>query len=378
MVELGATISPYFKQCETDLNLRIFLESQNTFRIDVRVRGVRPQRINTGLTQKDVAALNQELQQAIENTFGNDDPISDNDLSYVLHIGLAAFHRIFPRGVARETILRALELISTKPAPVIDITSEHFFVPWEILSSAALSSTDITSFWGMRYILSRTLIQENMPGYMVAPTMKASRPCIGLITCNPEELAAVTNMEIPALLTLHAQEKIQLSQLRPLDANNRNQELAYLGRFLGEELHIAHFACHAHLQDPLAFSYLRISNNFNVTMTDFFAQEFETSYHPFIILNACNTGVIHPLHTANWATLFWKCGARGVLATEFQVPDTFAATFVGELYRYFLMGEPIGEALRLARHVCWKEQHKPCGLAYALYSPAEIQIQPSQ
>ncbi len=73
-------------------------------------------------------------------------------------------------------------------------------------------------------------------------------------------------------------------------------------------------------------------------------------------------------HTLNWANVFKECGARGVLATEFHVPDSFAAAFTEELYKHFLSGKPIGETILATRYSLWQQQKNPLGLAYALYS----------
>jgi hypothetical protein len=84
---------------------------------------------------------------------------------------------------------------------------------------------------------------------------------------------------------------------------------------------------------------------------------------------------MNPLYTSNWAALFWERGARGVLATEFRVPDWFAASFIEELYPRFLSGESIGESLLAVRQHFWNQKRNPLGLAYALYSSPSIRIE---
>ncbi len=125
---------------------------------------------------------------------------------------------------------------------------------------------------------------------------------------------------------------------------------------------------------PVDQSYLLVSDEFPITIEEFRGREFDIKHKPFVILNACLTGTISPLYTSNWAALFWERGARGVLATEFHVPDSFAAVFTEELYEHFLSGEPIGKALLATRHHFWRAQHNPLGLAYALYSSPSIRI----
>src|SRR5260370_11195363 len=214
----------------------------------------------------------------------------------------------------------------------------------------------------MRYIVSRALIQEARPGDLVSPIIQSARPHVALLACN--ELEHVVGKEIPTLKELHQQNRILLLPLRPLNANQRHEELEYLGRFLREqELEIIHLACHALEKKPMSQSYLLVSDNFDITVEDFGIQEFDIKHNPFVILNACLTGTISPLNTSNWAALFWGRGARGVLATELHVPDWFAAAFIEELYNHFLSGKPIGGALLSTRRSLWEEQRNPLGLA---------------
>ena len=109
-------------------------------------------------------------------------------------------------------------------------------------------------------------------------------------------------------------------------------------------------------------------------MIDFVVGQYELKHNPFVVLNACLTSVINPLYTSSWAEKFWEQGARGVLATDFQVPDWFAASFSEILYQHLLSGLPIGESLLTIRRHLWMENRNLLGLAYALYSSPSIKI----
>jgi CHAT domain-containing protein len=175
-------------------------------------------------------------------------------------------------------------------------------------------------------------------------------------------------------------------QLRPHDIKDLNKDLQCsnasqpekgftdFGRFLQRDHHIMHLACHAREAEPVYQSYLWITDEFKISIKDFVVHEFEIKSNPFVILNACLTSVINPLHTYYWAAEFWKRGARGVLATDFHVPDSFAAAFSEELYSHLLDGEPVGEALLATRQHFWTKYNNPLGLAYALYSSPSIRI----
>jgi CHAT domain-containing protein len=181
--------------------------------------------------------------------------------------------------------------------------------------------------------------------------------------------------EVPMLQKLVRQGDILLLPLRPLDVNQRHKELEYLLHFFDEEeFQIAHLACHAFDQKPSSQSYLDVANNFHISIEDFRARKLTTKYNPLVILNACLTGITDSLCISGWAAEFWKGGARGVVATEFQVPDWFAAVFIEKLYEHLLSGEPLGESLWATRSYFWEREKNPLGLAYALYAPLAIRI----
>lgn len=330
-------------------------------------------RFHIGLRQQDIQELNSELQQTIEQISGslavNSASPADhaNTLSTLAQKGNFAFKRIFADGIPRTTISKAL-----KKGSIIQVSSEDFFIPWELLYDGSLSSINVSDFWGMQYIVSRALIQDARPGDFVPPVIKASRPRIGVIAYN--QLEYVSSQEIPALKELRKQKRISLSLLRPLDAREHHRELDEFGKFLSKKLEVTHLACHAYTGQPLSQSYLLVSDDFTITIEDLRVREFEIKHNPLVILNACLTGTMNPLSTSNWASLFWERGARGVLATEFRVPDWFAASFVIELYQHLLSGKPIGEGLLASRHHFWKQHSNPLGLAYALYSSPSIRI----
>ena len=325
------------------------------------------------LTPEDIKELNAELQRAIEQVSGyfeadNADAAERVEaLSRLAQKGNFAFKKIFAKGTPRDVVHEALERDA-----VIQVTSEDFFIPWELLYDGPLGAqVEVTGFWGMQYIISRTLIREARPGDF-APSLIPSRPRVGVVAYN--ELMHVAKREIPALQKLEQQQQIYLSCLHSMDTRKREKDLEDFGNFLREELQIVHMACHAFEQDPLSESYLLVSNEFSITMEDFEVQEFEIEHRPLVLLNACRSGTISPLHSSNWAVLFWKHGARGVLATEFHVPDWFAAAFIEKLYEELLQKRPIGEALLAVRRHFWESENNPLGLGYALYSSPSIRI----
>jgi len=330
-------------------------------------------RLRIGLRPNDVEELNAELQQALQDA-SNDleaNGAYSGALVKLARIGNFAFKSIFGDSGLRASLSKALKVGAT-----IQFASEDFFLPWELLydyDGPPGMQVNVSRFWGMRYVVSRTPIREIGPVDVEPPVIRASCPHVGLIACN--ELEYVLGKEIPALQKLDEDKQILLVLLRPLEAHRRDEELEYVRQFFSKEkLDIVHLACHAFEQKPLSESYLRVSDGFSITIKDFRVHELKIKHKPFVILNACLTGTFSPLHALNWANVFKECGARGVLATEFHVPDSFAAAFTEELYKHFLSGKPIGETVLATRYSLWQGQKNPLGLAYALYSSPMIRI----
>jgi CHAT domain-containing protein len=117
-----------------------------------------------------------------------------------------------------------------------------------------------------------------------------------------------------------------------------------------------------------------ISDEFSVTLMDIDVYDIRVAGHPLVILNACETGSANPLYTSYFAGAFLKLGARGVVATECPVPDTFAAAFAKQLYAHLLSGRPLGASLLAARRHFLDQDHNPAGLLYAMYAPPSIRL----
>lgn len=321
------------------------------------------------LTPYDVESSNTQLQQAIEQVAYNltTTESSGRALAQLAETGNYVFKLIFHEGPTRDLIRSALKM-----SRIIQISSDSFAIPWELLYDGSFTDIDIRLFWGMNHIVARAIIQDLSTDDLVSPIIQSSRPAVGLVAY--DQLEYVAQHEIPALQSLHRSKRIKLSHLAALDINRREQSFENFGRFLRQRRHLIHFACHAHELEPVDQSCLRVSDEFPISIKDFNVREFVIKGNPFIILNACLTSVIDPHSTANWPAAFLKRGVRGVLATELHIPDLFAAEFVKELYTHVLASETIGDALQATRQHFWHQQHNPLGLAYALYASPSFRI----
>lgn len=360
-----------------DVNVQIRIQPRgNSYMAYLQTGGGKWQRFPINLQPDDIQELNTTLQQTIEQTAAHFTDADEGEteeqvaaLTQLARKGTVVFKRIFSEGGPRERIRQALQTGAT-----IQITSEaeNFFIPWELLYDGPLTAPiDAAYFWGMRHIISRAIIQDARPGDEVPPVIQALCPRVGLVTY--AGLEHVIKYEVPIFEKLHQEHRIHLATLRPLDANQPTEIEAFC-QFLGEEMQILHSACHAYGAKLSSEAYLLISDEFRISVEDFHLYDLAIKHNPLVVLNACLTGTRNPQYTSNWAALFWERGARGVLATEFHVPDWFASVFIEEVYKHLLAGMPIGESLLTARRHFWKEQRNPLGLGYALYSSPMIRI----
>jgi hypothetical protein len=92
---------------------------------------------------------------------------------------------------------------------------------------------------------------------------------------------------------------------------------------------------------------------------------------PLVVLNACGTAAYRGGSIPTFlSTLITRCGAGGVVATEISVLNQLAAKFGADLMRAYLDGEPVGQAVLLARRKLARYQN-PLGLAWTVYSDSE-------
>jgi CHAT domain-containing protein len=169
-----------------------------------------------------------------------------------------------------------------------------------------------------------------------------------------------------------------LSDLSPIEGK-RDISLGSLEEFSNRRRHILHLACHAEYKEGTpSESYIRISDGFYVSIKELRELEIQLQGYPLVILNACDTSASEPFSTAQFARLFLTFGARGVLASETVLPDSFAATFVKKLYRYVLKGQELGSALLKTRREISRTNSESDGslisLMYSMYAPPSLRL----
>lgn len=364
-----------YKDDDVDVCLRIYRKGPS-YELEIHSLG-RSLRVPVTVSHLDLLRLNKLLQEQLETVIKGlaSENVSayetDTYLRPLAEAGNYAFKAVFGNSIAMEAIRT---ILSFKQRLSIEIASEEFFLPWELLYADDLDGElSYEHFWGMKYLISRVIVQNDRPGAFVPPIIPYSvQPRLGLLTYN--ELPYVVTKEIPYFEKLAVDGKIQLVKLRSLESTKKHTEFAALRDFWKNEFNLAHLACHACYEDDSpSQSSIRLADDFPVTLMDFEVYGIKINGYPLVILNACETGNLNPLYTSCFAAAFLKHGARGVVATEGIVPDAFAAEFVEKLYSHLLAGERLGDSLLLTRRY-FLDVDNPSGLLYSMYASPEIRL----
>jgi hypothetical protein len=314
------------------------------------------------ITPAELTRYNKTLQSTFATILQN--PIrSPDDLRTLAEAGSSTFKRVFGAPEI-QTFIRSL---MSSDRLRLQVTSEEFSVPWEIVYDGAdmYSPVSFKNFWGMKYVISRTARKEIRRKPII---FYSSRPRIGLLTNN--KLSSVKT-ETQFFKKLHHQGNIELFMLRSLDKDQKVAEFRHLKSFWKTPFDIAQIACHAKFHDnDRKRCYLELTRDFPIDLDDLKNYDVVLDNSPLVILNACGTGNLNPQYASNFTTMFLDQGAVGVVATECILPDAFAAEFTKALYQRFLNGAPLGECLLETRRYFLEVYANPAGLLYSMYAPS--------
>ncbi len=100
--------------------------------------------------------------------------------------------------------------------------------------------------------------------------------------------------------------------------------------------------------------------------------------HPVVFMNGCGTVGFSPYAPAEFVTSFIRdSGASAVIGTEATVWEGLAIDMALAFFESFVgEGKTAGEAL-LAARLALLQKRNPLGLAYTLYGPADLKLQPA-
>lgn len=367
-----------------DVSIRIYVEGTQ-YRAEVLAAGCM-RRVPIEMSLHDLEMLNERLQRttediAVEN-MGRKDLVPakpEAQLRLLAKEGNDAFKQVFGNDYTRATVE---ELLGLRQGMSIQVVSEDFLLPWELIYPISLDEPlSYEHFWGMNHIISRAIVQSTRPGSLVSPVISvAHRPRLGLLIYGGSP--SVTEKEPPFFEKLESDGKITLCRLRALDPEKKCEEFKEFKGFWDNALDLAHFACPISCEDdaPEA-SHILLSAEFPISLRDmelYFVDAEDRPLviksHPLIVMNAREASRTNPLCTSRFVKAFLRHGARGVVATECAVPDAFAAGFAEQLYRHLLAGKRLGDSLLATRRYFLEKYDNPSGLFYSMYAPSSIRL----
>lgn len=322
------------------------------------------------MTPEDLRGLNKNMTDAFRK-FAFSETDQERHIKELADMGFYAFNRIFHTNEKGKGLF--LKLLSAFDSATIEITTRDFFLPWELLYiKKTENEVSPYNFLGANHIISRFI---KLKDTFISPYIDRPKPNIGLLT--DSGLEYVQMKEIPFFEDLSSKERITLLKLILLDPADRQKGIRDFEYFLtNNQLDVAHFACHA-IGNPKdhELSYMKLSEGFKITMRDLIMLGgFRLGDNPIVILNACNTGVIDSMHASSFAKFFHEFGARGVIATDCEVPDRFAAEFTERFYLEFMGGASLGKALFNTRRYFIEKFSNLTVLIYSMYATPIIRI----
>jgi hypothetical protein len=361
-----------FHDLPLDVHLHIQKEREG-YEIQVIADG-RFNQATVKVTPYELEKLNQRLQNEMQvvtkECIGGMVSPSEELVHSLAKVGYYAFKRIFGRG---DVWIAIQKLLECDQGSCIQIFSDCFFLPWELIYSINPEETALSyeNFWGMKYIISRCI----QPGNRFSPSISiARRPSLGLLTYH--RLLSVSGEEVSYFEKLASDGKIVLVKLPALHTDRKQEAPKIFERFWRQDLHLVHFACHtSYDRENPNLSYILLLDEFSISLEDLdvYLVEIDDN-NPLIIMNACGPGALNPLYIQEIAKVFLKHGARGVVVAECNVSDTFATDFFRELYSSLLEGRSLGESLLVARRH-FLERGNPFGLLYSMYAPPSTRLQ---
>lgn len=331
------------------------------------------------ITAQDLVVLNNRFKDVVQQVatgVATSEELAvaglDVYLRSLAEVGNYAFKLVFDH---YNTLATFQELLALGKRVYIQVASEDFFLPWELLYPASLDEPmSFARFWGMNHIISRVIVKEARPGTFVSPIIQVDfRPKLGLLTDNC--LPGVREKEIPFFEQLNAGGKIALLKLRALAPEKKKEGLREFKDFCDNAFDLVHIACHAFYRDESpSLSYIALADDFPISLQDMEVYGIFMDSHPLVILNASDTGTRNSLYTSSFAMAFLRHGARGVVAVESVLPDDFAAGFAERLYTRLLAEEPLGESLLSTRRYFLEQHGNPLGLLYSMYASPSIRL----
>ncbi len=337
------------------------------------------QSIHIKLTPDSLATLGRDLRlemgrlsHALGSSEGKTNLALNEYLPHMARLGNYAFKQIFSNTALLETIQK---LRSPDQKASIQVAADSFFFPWELIYPVELNDTlSYEHFWGMNHVISHLIIQDPRHDIVGVANTPSGRPKVGLLA--DENIDHVAEKEILFFRMLAKSKRIDLEMFSPNHSEDRRARVHHVRAFFAKSFDIIHFACNVSYNKTTPDdSTIDLGHKWQLKLSDIEFYDLAIRGNPLIVMNTCESGNLDPLKVSGFAPTFLKRGARGVVATESDIPVATAGAFSELLYEHLLAGDTLGESLLAVRRTLWQKEQNPVGLLYSMYSPPSLIIQ---
>jgi hypothetical protein len=268
-----------------------------------------------------------------------------------------------------------LRALSSSGPLKIQILSNEFFIPWNILYDGEYPAAQISpdAFWGFKHTIEEIPKQTAVTDFCQA-ALSVERVSLGM---------NVNRAAIDAVLT-----EPQLNRIRNLAPGvgtiERFTESAVLDALRGKSGHgqLEYFYCHAAVdgneQGDFDRSYIGLTSaTKGLTLEDIKLATAGTQLEqrPVVFLNACESARMDGRFYDGFVPKFLAMGARAVVGTDCEAPSLLAAHVGMAFLEGFLEARPVGQIMLEQRKRLIDSYRNPLGLIYRVFGDADVRLE---
>lgn len=336
-----------------------------------------PQTFHSDLDRSDIDRLLKAVQHALQPMYANGDAwgqiggesdggvtAEEREKALLCAVEAVALGgSVLHEGLREdEAIGKLLDYIGAplREGCVLTIGTDNVFLPWEILypktrhpnatdEEKAADPVDRSLFWGARFA-----IETDLGGDWQVTSLREKHVAAGpRVSINVDPGITADGYASFNSSTVHRQ---WAETLQPLGALDGIQETCSTIRPVllqgKNNASLIYLFCHGAPADAVpgedALLYL-CGDLCKVAPTDFKGRT-PFSNAPIIFLNSCYAGTNSPFVTNQFLREFRKLGALGTIATSFEVPAVFAASFANEVVQAYIERDgSLAQAMRSLR-----------------------------
>jgi hypothetical protein len=288
-----------------------------------------------------------------------------------------------------KDIADLLRTMTIEQEAVFTITSDSFFVPWNMIYTHPVANEELKSdgsnfrpegFWGYRHIIEHNTIYQQLD-----MAIGSDSPLVASLNVDKridKKLGLTTIKDQMQLFdNLHTLQVIKKEQR----FNKPELQAAFERPDFCDRL--VYFYCHGkgsyeEKRPTQATGSLSLTDGQEITRSDISYWRKKNQVldsHPLVFINACQGGQMSTLFYLSIANEFLKHEAVGLIGSQIDIPAPFAAEYAKRLITRFVNGPQdqktrLGPLMRDLTREFFDDHKNPLGLAYSLYRGADCYV----